>query len=53
LIPEKESSTYKEGKTPAKKVYVERRYSYCSKIRHNSFTYKIEIENAQNSNAAK
>jgi hypothetical protein len=36
LITKKESSSYKEDKTPIKRVRAERRYSYYSKIRHNS-----------------
>jgi hypothetical protein len=48
-----ESAYGVEGKTPAKRVCAERRYSYYSEIRHNSRTYKIEIEDADNSNASK
>jgi hypothetical protein len=53
LITKKESSSCKDGKTPAKKVRVERRYSYYSKIKHNSYTCKVEIEDVDNSDASK
>jgi hypothetical protein len=53
LIAKKESSSREEGETPAKRVRVERRCGCCSKIRHNSRTYKIEIEDADNSDASK
>jgi hypothetical protein len=53
LIAKKEGSSREEGKTPAKRVRAERRCSRCSKIRHNSRTYKIEIEDADNSDASK
>jgi hypothetical protein len=52
LITIKEGSSYKKGKTPAKRVYVERYYSYYSKIRHNSRTYKVEILDVDNSDAS-
>jgi hypothetical protein len=38
---------------PTKRVCTERRYSRYSEIRHNSRTYKIEIEDADNSNGSK
>jgi hypothetical protein len=37
---------------PAKRVRVERRYSCCSEVRHNSCTCKVEIEDVDNSNAS-
>jgi hypothetical protein len=37
---------------PAKRVRVERRYSRCSEIRHNSRTCKVEIEDVDNSNTS-
>jgi hypothetical protein len=46
LITIKEGSSYKKGKTPAKKVRVERCCGYYSKIRHNSYTYKVDDSNA-------
>jgi hypothetical protein len=36
-----------------KRVRVERRYGRCSKIRHNSRTYKIELLDVDNSDASK
>jgi hypothetical protein len=53
LIAEKESGSREDGKTPAKRVRVERRCGRCSKIRHNSRTCKVEIEDADNSDASK
>jgi hypothetical protein len=53
LIAEKEGGCREEGETPAKRVRAARRCSYCSEIRHNSRTYKIEIVDADNSNASK
>jgi hypothetical protein len=53
LITKKKSSSRKKSETPAKRVRAERRCGRCSKIRHNSRTYKIEIENADNSDASK
>jgi hypothetical protein len=53
LITIKKSSSYKDSKTPAKRVRAERRCSYCSKIRYNSCTYKVEIENKDSSTASK
>jgi hypothetical protein len=53
LIAEKEGSSREESETPAKRVRVERRCGRCSKIRHNSRTYKVEIEDVDNSNTSK
>jgi hypothetical protein len=53
LITKRESSSYKEGKTPAKRVRAKRRCSCCSKVRHNPCTCKVEIENADNSKESK
>jgi hypothetical protein len=53
LIAKKEGSSRKKSETPAKRVRAERRCSCCSKIRHNSRTCKIEIENVDNSDASK
>jgi hypothetical protein len=36
-----------------KRVRLGRRYSYYSKIRHNSRTYKVEIKDVNNNNAFK
>jgi hypothetical protein len=53
LIAKIESRRRKNGKTPARKVRVERRCGRCSEVRHNSRTYKVEIEDVDNSNASK
>jgi hypothetical protein len=53
LITKKESSSCKESKTPAKRVRVKRRCSCCSKVRHNSCTYKVEIEDVDNTKESK
>jgi hypothetical protein len=53
LITKKEGSSRKEGETPAKRVRAERRCGRCSEIGHNSRTYKIEIQDADNSDASK
>jgi hypothetical protein len=53
LIAEKEGSNCKEGKTPTKRVCIERSYGYYSETRYNSYTYKVEIEDVENSNAFK
>jgi hypothetical protein len=52
LIAKKEGGSCKDSKTPAKRVRAERRCSCCNKIRHNSCTYKVEIEEVDNSNAS-
>jgi hypothetical protein len=52
LIAKKESGRCKDSKTPVKRVRVERHCSCCSKTRHNSCTYKVEIEDADSSNAS-
>jgi hypothetical protein len=52
LIAAKEGSSCKDSKTPAKRVRAERRCGCCSKIRHNSCTYKVEIEDIDSSTAS-
>ena len=52
LIAEKEGGSREEGETPAKRVRVRRRCGRYSKIRHNSCTCKVEIEDADNSNTS-
>jgi hypothetical protein len=52
LIAKKEGSSCKDSEMPTKRVRAERRYSYYSKVRHNSCTYKVEIENVDNSNTS-
>jgi hypothetical protein len=49
LIAKREDSSCKEGETPAKRVRAERRCSCCGKVRHNSRTCKVEIEDVDNS----
>ena len=53
LIAEREGRRRKDGETPAKRVRAERRYGRCSKIRHNSRTCKVEIKDANDSDASK
>jgi hypothetical protein len=53
LIAEKEGGSREEGKTPTKRVRAERRCGRCSEIRHNFRTCKIEIGDADNSDASK
>jgi hypothetical protein len=53
LITIKEGSSYKDSKTPAKRVRAERRCGCCSEIRHNSYTCKVEIEDVDSSTASK
>jgi hypothetical protein len=53
LITKKEGSRCKDSKTPVKKVRAERHYSCYSETRHNSCTYKVEIENVDSSNTSK
>jgi hypothetical protein len=49
LITKREGSSRKEGETPAKRVRAKRRCSRCGKVKHNSRTYKVEIEDVDNS----
>jgi hypothetical protein len=53
LIAKKECSRCKDSETLVKRVRAERHYSYYSETRHNSCTYKVEIEDADSSNASK
>jgi hypothetical protein len=53
LIAKREGGRRKEGEELAKRVRLGRRYSCCSKIRHNSRTCKVEIKDANNSDASK
>jgi hypothetical protein len=53
LIAKRESSSCKEGETPAKRVRAKKRCSCCSKVRHNSYTCKVEIEDVDNSKESK
>jgi hypothetical protein len=47
ILIAKDSSSCKEGEKPAKRVRAERRCSRYSKIRHNSRTCKVEIEEVE------
>jgi hypothetical protein len=49
LITKREGSSRKDDETPAKRVRAKRYYSYCGEIRYNSRTYKVEIEDIDNS----
>jgi transketolase C-terminal domain/subunit len=49
LIAEKEGSSRRDGETPTKRVRAKRRYGRCSKTRHNSRTYKVEIKDTDDS----
>jgi hypothetical protein len=51
LIPKKEGSRYEDSKTSAKRVCAERHCGRYSETRHNSRTCKVEIEDAESSNA--
>ncbi len=52
-ITKKKSSSCKKSETAAKRVRAKRRYGRCSKIRHNSRTYKVEIRDIDNSDTSK
>jgi Zn finger protein HypA/HybF involved in hydrogenase expression len=52
LIAEKEGSRCKDSETPVKKVRAERHCGRCGETRHNSRTCKVEIEDADSSNAS-
>jgi hypothetical protein len=49
LIAELVGSYYNNSKTPAKRVRAERRCRRCGETRHNSRIYKVEIEDAEDS----
>jgi hypothetical protein len=53
LIAEKEGSRCKDSETPVKRVRAERHCSCCGETRHNSRTCKVEIEDADSSDASK
>jgi hypothetical protein len=53
LITKKEGSRCEDSKTPIKRVRAERHCSRCGETRHNSRTCKVEIEDADSSNASK
>jgi hypothetical protein len=49
IITVKEGNNHEDSKTPTKRVRAERRCSCYSKIRHNSYTCKVEIEDRDSS----
>jgi hypothetical protein len=52
LIAEREGGRREEGEEPAKRVRAVRRCGRCSEIGHNSRTCKVEIEDANDSDAS-
>lgn len=53
LVIKKEGSSYKEGETPIKKIRVERRYNYYGEVKYNSYIYKVEIKDIEDSDTSK
>jgi hypothetical protein len=53
LIAKTEGSRCKDSKMPVKRVRAERHYGRYGETRHNFCTCKVEIENADSSNASK
>jgi hypothetical protein len=53
ILATKDVSSCKEGEKPARRVRAEGRCSCYSEIRHNSYTYKVETEELEDSNASK
>jgi hypothetical protein len=53
LIAKKEGRGCVKGETSAKRMRRRQRCRRCSKIRHNSCTCKVEIEDVDNSDASK
>jgi hypothetical protein len=49
LIAKRESYSRDDSETPAKRVCAERHCGRCGEIGYNSRTYKVEIEDADNS----
>lgn len=49
IITKREGSSRKDSKTPAKRVCAKRHCGYYGKVRHNSRTYKVEIEDTDDS----
>ena len=52
LLAEKEGRCRDEGETPAKRVRAERHCGRCGETGHNSCTCKVEIEEADDSDAS-
>jgi len=48
----REGSCCNDGKKPAKRVCAVRHYSHCGEKKHNSHTYIVEIEDANNSDTS-
>jgi hypothetical protein len=53
LIAEKEGGRCEDSERPVKRVRAERHCGRCSETRHNSRTCKVEIEDADSSDASK
>ena len=53
LVTKKEGSSYSKGKTPIKRVCRERYYKRYKEIKHNFYTYIVEIEDIEDSKASK
>jgi hypothetical protein len=53
LVTKREVDSRDDSREPLKRVRVGRRCGRCSKIRHNSCTYKVEIEDVYNSDTSK
>ena len=53
LIAKRKGSSYKEGDMLVKRVYSKRHCGRCSEIKHNSHTYKVEIEDVDDSDKYK
>jgi hypothetical protein len=53
LIAKKEGSRCEDSETPVRRVRAERHCGRCGEIGHNSRTCKVEIEDADSSDASK
>jgi hypothetical protein len=53
LIAKREGSSCNNSKMPAKRVRAKRHCSCCSKVKHNSCTCKVKIEDTDNSKESK
>jgi hypothetical protein len=53
LIAKQIGSYYKKSEIATKRVCIGRRCGTYSKTRYNSYTYKVEIEDIDNSNTSK
>jgi hypothetical protein len=52
LVAEKESGGRSSGETPAKRMRAEQHCRRCGETRHNSRTCKVELEDADDSDAS-